>query len=122
MKENELRLPDSFPCNDVDEQETVITYMRGDKCIEIYTSDNTTLTKLRKLVCTDGSVYKLKRVEYMTKRNEETGEETKLPVSVIVCAPMNCLSLRAGKKRELTEEEREALRERMKAVNAKRLK
>ena len=120
MDQKELKLPDGFPCNDVDEQETVITFMRGDKCIQIYTSDNTMLTKLRKLVGTDESMYKVKDVQYMKK--SEDADTERYPVGVTVEAPLNCLSLRAGKKRELTEEEKEALRERMKAVNAKRLK
>lgn len=107
-KEKMLELPESFVGVDVEEQETIISFLRGDEEIMIYTSDNTTLTKLRKLAEKGKKQYQVVQVYYIE------GE----PVGVKVKAPKRCLSLRAGNEREMTDEQREALRERMKNINS----
>ena len=90
------------------EQETVINFYRTDHRMSIYTSDQTMITKLMKL---------LKKSE----QNEEAGyvlvREEKMNgrvVAIEVSAPKHLLSLRTPKKkRELSYEERQALAERM---------
>jgi len=102
-----LELPECFPNVDVEEQETVISFSRRDDYINIYTSDNTTLTKLKKLMEKGAAQYRVKKIWYIE------GE----PCGVSVEAAKRCLSLRAGNERELSDEQREALRERMKNIN-----
>ena len=90
------------------EQETVINFYRTDDRMSIYTSDQTMITKLMKL---------LKKSE----QNEEAGyilvREEKMNgrvVAIEVSAPKHLLSLRTPKKkRELSDEERRALAERL---------
>lgn len=105
-----LALPENFVC-DMGEQETVITTMRGDKRIRIYTSDNTMLTKLKKLMGADGGQYEVERVEYLPDGSA---------CGVVVTAPARCLSLRSGKTREISEEDRAALAERMRNIATNR--
>ena len=104
---NKLSLPESFVGVDVEEQETIITAMRGEDMIRIFTADNTMLTKLKKLAETGKDQYTVESIGRDENRN---------PVCVTVVAPKRCLSLRAGNKKELSEEEREALRERMRNI------
>lgn len=107
LEEVKLELPECFPNVDVEEQETVISFSRRDDSITIYTSDNTTLTKLKKLMEKGAAQYRVKKIWYIE------GE----PCGVSVEAAKRCLSLRAGNEREISDEQREALRERMKNLN-----
>ena len=92
----------------LEEQETVVNFYRVDHRMSIYTSDQTMITKLMKL---------LKKSE----QNEEAGyvlvREEKMSgrvVAIEVSAPKHLLSLRTPKKkRELSDEERQELAERM---------
>lgn len=92
----------------LEEQETVVNFYRTDHRMSIYTSDQTMITKLMKL---------LKKSE----QNEEAGyilvREEKMDgrvVAIEVSAPKHLMSLRTPKKkRELSDEERQELAERM---------
>ena len=92
----------------LEEQETVVNFYRTDHRMSIYTSDQTMITKLMKL---------LKKSE----QNEEAGyilvREEKMDgrvVAIEVSAPKHLISLRMPKKkRELTDEERKAMADRM---------
>lgn len=92
----------------LEEQETVVNFYRTDHRMSIYTSDQTMITKLMKL---------LKKSE----QNEEAGyilvREEKMNgrvVAIEVSAPKHLISLRMPKKkRELTDEERKAMADRM---------
>ena len=61
----------SVKCN-AEEQETTITISRSDGVIHLYTSDNTRVTKMQKLLNTKGSEWKLDKVTY-NKDEEPTG-------------------------------------------------
>ena len=90
------------------EQETVINFYRTDDRMSIYTSDQTMITKLMKL---------LKKSE----QNEEAGyilvREEKMNgrvVAIEVTAPKKFLSFKTmTRKMDLTDEERRALAERL---------
>ena len=95
----------------LEEQETVVNFYRTDRRMSIYTSDQTMITKLMKL---------LKKSEqngeagYMLVREEKMNGRV---VAIEVSAPKHLLSLRTPKKkRELSDEERQALAERMRKV------
>ena len=103
-------MPDSFIGTPLEEQETVINWLRIDDVIQIYTSDNTMLTKLKKLMASGPDQYTLTDVGYYEGN----------PCSVTVTTQLRCLSLRAGNKRDLSEEERQALSDRMKQITANR--
>ena len=105
-----LVMPDSFIGTPLEEQETVINWLRTDDVIQIYTSDNTMLTKLKKLMASGPDQYTLTDVGYYEGN----------PCSVTVTTQLRCLSLRAGNKRDLSEEERQALSDRMKQITANR--
>ena len=99
----------STDCTDVEEQETTITYGRKDTLAYVYCSDNTVLTKIQKLLNTEGSEWKLIRI-IKNQEGNPTGYEFTVPKKMI--------SLKAKKKagRELTEEERKALGERLRGI------
>ena len=105
-----LVMPDSFIGTPLEEQETVINWLRTDDVIQIYTSDNTMLTKLKKLMASGPDQYTLTDVGYYEGN----------PCSVTVTTQLRCLSLRAGNKRDLSDEERQALSDRMKQITANR--
>ena len=105
-----LVMPDSFIGTPLEEQETVINWLRTDDVIQIYTSDNTMLTKLKKLMASGPDQYTLTDVSYYEGN----------PCSVTVTTQLRCLSLRAGNKRDLSDEERQALSDRMKQITANR--
>ena len=81
------------------EQETHIVFMRDEDFARIYTSDSTMMTKLDKLCNTAPDMYSLV---------EDTGTGKRYR-----CADKSLISLRS-KKRELSDEQREAASERMK--------
>lgn len=58
-------------CN-VEEQETTITISRADGVIHLYTSDNTRISKMQKLLNTEGTEWKLDKVTH-DKDGEPTG-------------------------------------------------
>ena len=105
-----LDWPEKFEGVDLEEQETVIQWMRGEEEVRVYTSDATVLTKLKKAAGADGAAWRVERVE---KRDG-------CVVGLIARAPLRCISLRAGATKDLTDEERAALSERMKKITAER--
>ena len=104
-----MKLPETLTVP-MEEQETLISWSRNDAKIKIYTSDNTVLTKLRKLYNNAPENYTLVHVE-----NDQDGK----PYSVTFEANINCVSLRQGKKKNYSEEFRQELSERMKAMRRK---
>ena len=89
-----------------DEQETTINYGRNDEEAEVYTSDNTVLTKIKNIFSSDDCEWKLKNVVKDKKGNV---------VSVFFSVPKKLISLRAKTvKSSLTDEQRKAAAERLK--------
>lgn len=87
------------------EQEVNISWMRDEDFAKIYASDSTTITRLDKLCKTSPDMYKLV-------------SETPVGKSYI-CMDKGMISFRA-KKRELSEEQKEAAGERMRQYQASR--
>lgn len=87
----------------ISEQETHISWMRDEGFAKIYASDSTTITRLDKLCKTSPDMYKLI-------------SETPIGKSYI-CMDKGMISFRA-KKRELSEEQKEAAGERMRQYQA----
>lgn len=111
MKELEkIDWPEKFEGVDLEEQETVVQWMRGDEEVRVYTSDATMLTKLKKAAGAEGAAWRVERVE----------TRDGCVVGLIARAPLRCLSFRAGAKKDLTDEERAALSERMKKITVER--
>lgn len=61
----------SVKCN-VEEQETTIQISRADGIIHLYTSDNTRISKMQKLINAKGTEWKLDKAAY-NKDGEPTG-------------------------------------------------
>ncbi len=95
----------------IDEQETVIEFYRTDDMLDIYTSDQTMITKLKKLL--------MKSDEYKVLREEKSSDGRTLTLEVT--APKDFLTLKSKRREtaELTDEERESLANRMRAINEK---
>ena len=96
-------------CN-VEEQETTITISRADGVIHLYTSDNTRISKMQKLLNTEGTEWKLNKVTH-----DKDGEPTGYFFS---CDNKKMLSLRP-KKMEMSEERKAMLTERFAKINSK---
>lgn len=93
----------------IDEQETVIRFYRTDEMLDIYTSDQTMITKLKKLLVSSDE-YKL---DYEDKA--EDGHT----LAMQVLAPKELLALRPERlTRQFSDEQRKALSEKMKSINA----
>ena len=90
-------------CN-VEEQETTITISRTDGIIHLYTSDNTRISKMQKLLNAKNTEWKLDKATY-NKDGEPTGY-------FFSCNNKKMLSLRP-KKTEMSEEQKTALAERL---------
>lgn len=92
----------------LEEQETVVNFYRVDHRMSIYTSDQTMITKLMKLI---EKSEKNSESEYILVREEKMNGRV---VAIEVSAPKHLMSLRMPKKkRELTEEEIKELADRM---------
>lgn len=87
-----------------DEQETTISWYRRDSVASVYTSDNTMLTKMKKLMA-KSSDCKLKNITW-GKDGEPTGCFFEVPVRFV----------KVLKPKEVSEEQRAALSERLKAM------
>lgn len=98
------------------EQETCINWYRNDDTAEIYTTDNTMLTKLKKLISSAPENYEVLDIGYNSTRDEDGNIIKTTPCSVTIKTPLKCISLRQGKERTYTEEERKALKERMSRI------
>ena len=105
-----LEWPEKFEGVDPDEQETVISWIRGEEEAHIYTCDSTMLTKLKKVAAAEGGAWRVEHVGYRDG----------CAVSVMARAPLRCISLRAGAKKDLSDEARAELAERMKRITAER--
>lgn len=85
------------------EQETTISWYRRDAVASVYTSDNTMLTKMKKLMAKSPDC-KLKNITW-SKDGEPTGYFFEVPVRFV----------KVLKPKEVSEEQRAALSERLKA-------
>lgn len=87
----------SVKCN-ASEQETTIQYSRDSKELHLYTSDNTVVTKMNKLLNAPGTKWRLEKTTYLD--GEPTGY-------FFVCEDKGLITLRPKKteSRQLTEEE-----------------
>lgn len=89
----------------LEEQETIVNFMRTDELMEIYTCDTTMITKLDKLVAKNPEQYKVIKQDDISKTYS---------------APKKFLSFRSQEtKRELTDEQKKALGERLKSSRNK---
>ncbi len=92
-----------------DEQETTINYGRTDKEAEVYTSDNTVLTKIKNMFNNNDCQWKLKDVV-----KDQDGNI----VGVFFVVPKKLISLRSKiVKSSLTDEQRRAAAERLKNLH-----
>ena len=99
----------AFPNNPLDEQETSIVFERNSDKMTIWTSDNTMVTKLRGLMTKSPEKYILRSISTYDGQ----------PVAYEVEAPKEFLSFRSVRvTRTMTEEQRIANSERMKAMRA----
>lgn len=92
----------------LDEAETHISWMRGDSYISIFTSDNTTLTKLRKCMAKNPKDWKC---------TESGRDKSGNVLGYTFIAPRKAVRLGGGSER--SEEQRAAASERMKARHVK---
>lgn len=102
------------PCTcSTEEQETIIRIGRGETEAHVWTSDNTRITKMEKLLNTQGTLWKLVKVSY-TKENDPAGYE-------FVCSDKRLVGIRAKQPetKPLTEEEKTALVVRLKEAKNK---
>lgn len=102
-----LVLPDTLWSPSMEEQETVITFSRGDGRAQIYTSDNTVLTKIRKCMSSSDE-YSLDRIIQIRPSENSPA----VPSAVEVSCPVEFICFRKGRK-ELTDEQKEAARQRL---------
>ena len=99
----------AFPNNPLDEQETSIVFERNSDKMTIWTSDNTIVTKLRGLMTKSPEEYILRSISTYDGQ----------PVAYEVEAPKEFLSFRSVRvTRTMTEEQRIANSERMKAMRS----
>lgn len=107
----------SFSGVSIDEQETVIAFSRNGDMASVETTDPTVLTKLKKYAATNPDEWVLTNV---TASGNES-DPTKI-TSICFKCPKRLISLRSKSTspRELTEEERAEIAERMRNVRASR--
>ena len=103
----------SFSGVSTDEQETVIVFSRNNDTASVETTDSTVLTKLKKWAVTSPDKWVLTNVT--TNPNES--DPTKITSICFEC-PKKLISLRSKSTspRELTEEEKAEIAERMKQI------
>ena len=107
----------SFSGVSTDEQETIIVFSRNNGTASVETTDSTVLTKLKKYATTNPDEWVL--------TNITTGRDESDPMKITsICfkCPKKLISLRSKSTapRELTEEERAEIAERMRNVRAGR--
>ena len=107
----------SFSGVSTDEQETIIVFSRNNDTTSVETTDSTVLTKLKKYATTNPDEWVL--------TNVTTGQDESDPMKITsICfeCPKKLISLRSKSTapRELTEEERAEIAERMRNVRASR--
>ena len=103
----------SFSGVSVDEQETVIVFSRNNDTASVETTDSTVLTKLKKYATTNPD-------EWVITNVTSSGNESDPMKITSICfeCPKKLISLRSksAAPRELTEEERAEIAERMKQI------
>ena len=107
----------SFSGVSTDEQETIIVFSRNNDTASVETTDSTVLTKLKKYATTNPDEWVL--------TNVTTGQDESDPMKITsICfeCPKKLISLRSKSTapRELTEEERAEMRERMSKMRRSR--
>ena len=107
----------SFSGVSTDEQETIIVFSRNNDTASVETTDSTVLTKLKKYATTNPDEWVL--------TNVTTGQDESDPMKITsICfkCPKKLISLRSKSTapRELTEEERAEIAERMRNVRTSR--
>ena len=107
----------SFSGVSVDEQETVIVFSRNNDTASVETTDSTVLTKLKRYATTNPDEWVL--------TNVTTGQDESDPMKITsICfkCPKKLISLRSKSTapRELTEDERAEIAERMRNVRTSR--
>lgn len=107
----------SFSGVSTDEQETVIVFSRNNDTASVETTDSTVLTKLKRYAATNPDEWSL---TYVTAGRNES-DPMKI-TSICFKCPKKLISLRlkSTAPRELTEEERAEIAERMRNVRASR--
>lgn len=107
----------SFSGVSTDEQETVIVFSRNNDTASVETTDSTVLTKLKRYAATNPDEWVLTNVT--TGQNES--DQMKITSICFEC-PKKLISLRSksASPRELTEEERAEIAERMRNIRAGR--
>ena len=105
----------SFSGVSTDEQETVIVFGRNNDTASVETTDSTVLTKLKRYASTNPDEWVLTNVT--TCQNES--DPTKITSICFEC-PKKLISLRSksASSRELTDEQRAEIAERMRNVRA----
>ena len=107
----------SFSGVSTDEQETIIVFSRNNDTASVETTDSTVLTKLKRYATTNPDEWVL--------TNVTTGQDESDPkkiTSICVECPKKLVSLRSKSTapRELTEDERAEIAERMRNVRTSR--
>ena len=99
--------------NTSEESEVCVTALKSEDIANIYTSDNSYLTKFKKLIETNPDAWKITQV---VERSDGTISGVMLQV------PKRCLSFRAGKEteRSLSEDQKTELRERLAAARIRK--
>ena len=99
--------------NTSEESEVCVTALKSEDIANIYTSDNSYLTKFKKLIETNPDAWKITQV---VERSDGTISGVMLQV------PKRCLSFRAGKEteRSLSEDQKAELRERLAAARIRK--
>ena len=99
--------------NPSDESEVCVTALKSENVADVYTSDNVYLTKFKKLIEANPDAWKITQV---VERSDGTVS------GVMLQAPKKCLSFRAGKEveRVYTEEQKNALAERLRNMRSKK--
>ena len=109
MKEIKLNQLKTIITSCADEIETSINWCRRDEGVSIYTSDNVTVTKLKKVIEKNPSGWHI---------YETTNDEQGRPYGYIFKAPRKAISFRSGAEVQVSEERAEAARERFKKLAA----
>lgn len=95
-----------------EEQETVVNYRRSDEYAYVETTDQTVLTKLKKLVSQNPEEWVIDNITVPKDSTSKTNI-----TSIRVRCPKKYISYRARSiEREITEEQRQALADRLRAA------
>ena len=99
--------------NTSDESEVCVTALKSEEIANIYTSDNSYLTKFKKLIEINPDAWKITQV---VERSDGTIS------GVMLQAPKKFISFRAGKEaeRSLSEDQKAELRERLAAARIRK--